>query len=86
MMPVFPILYGKPLLVLRQDITGVCDYIGTPVIVKPAVSGGSMGLGLKNVVSNDEELRKVIDELYKGYHGWDFTFGGLGGREVYRRS
>jgi hypothetical protein len=25
-----------------------------------------MGLGLKNVVNNDEELRKVIDELYKG--------------------
>ena len=60
-----------------QDVTGVCDHIGTPVIVKPAVSGGSMGLGLKNVVNNDDELRKVIDELYKGYHGWDFTFGGL---------
>lgn len=61
----------------EHDITGVCDYIGTPVIVKPAVSGGSMGLGLKNVVNSDDELRKVIDELYKGYHGWDFTFGGL---------
>jgi D-alanine-D-alanine ligase len=60
-----------------QDITGVCDYIGTPVIVKPAVSGGSMGLGLKNVVNNDAGLKAVIDELYKGYHGWDFTFGGL---------
>jgi len=60
-----------------EDIAGVCDYIGTPVIVKPAVSGGSMGLGLKNVVNTDHDLRMVIDELYKGYHGWDFTFGGL---------
>ena len=60
-----------------QDVTGTCDYIGTPVIIKPAVSGGSMGLGLKNVVNSDDELRKVIDELYQGYHGWDFTFGGL---------
>lgn len=61
----------------QQEINGVCDYIGTPVIVKPAISGGSMGLGLKNVVNSDADLRNVIDELYKGYHGWDFTFGGL---------
>jgi D-alanine-D-alanine ligase len=60
-----------------QDVIGICNYIGTPVIVKPAISGGSMGLGLKNVVNNDVELKKVIDELYQGYHGWDFTFGGL---------
>jgi len=61
----------------EEDLQGICDYIGTPVIVKPAVSGGSMGLGLKNVVNTDKELRNVIDELYQGYHGWDFTFGGL---------
>ena len=60
-----------------QDVAGVCATIGTPVIIKPAVSGGSMGLGLKNVVNNDQELKAVIDELYQGYHGWDFTFGGL---------
>jgi D-alanine-D-alanine ligase len=59
------------------DVKGACEYIGTPVIVKPAVSGGSMGLGLKNVVSCDDDLRKVIHDLYQGYHGWDFTFGGL---------
>ena len=61
----------------EEDINGVCDYIGTPVIVKPAVSGGSMGLGLKNVVNTDAELKNVMNDLYKGYHGWDFTFGGL---------
>lgn len=60
-----------------RDVHGICGLIGKPVIIKPAVSGGSMGLGLKNVVNSDEELRKVAEELYKGYHGWDFTFGGL---------
>jgi D-alanine-D-alanine ligase len=60
-----------------QDVRGLCAAIGTPVIVKPAVSGGSMGLGLKNVVHNDEQLKQIIQELYEGYHGWDFTFGGL---------
>ncbi|TAL46969.1 MAG: hypothetical protein EPN92_05340, partial [Chitinophagaceae bacterium] len=37
----------------------------------------SMGLGVKNVVNNDDELAAVVKELYQGYHGWDFTFGGL---------
>lgn len=60
-----------------QKIQGLCSTLGTPVIIKPAISGGSMGLGLKNVVSSDEEIELVIEELYKGYHGWDFTFGGL---------
>ena len=60
-----------------RDVNGVCGLIGKPVIIKPAVSGGSMGLGLKNVVNSDEELKQVAEELYKGYHGWDFTFGGL---------
>jgi len=61
----------------EQDLRGFCNKIGLPVIVKPAVSGGSMGLGLKNVVNNDDELKKIVIELYQGYHGWDFTFGGL---------
>jgi D-alanine-D-alanine ligase len=60
-----------------QDLTGTCEKLGSPVIIKPAVSGGSMGLGVKNVVNTDEELREVVKELYNGYHGWDFTFGGL---------
>ncbi len=61
----------------KQDLRGYCNKTGTPLIVKPAVSGGSMGLGVKNVVNNDEELATLVHELYNGYHGWDFTFGGL---------
>ena len=62
---------------LTEQTDGFCKNIGTPIIVKPAVSGGSMGLGIKNVVNNDEEVKSIVTELYKGYHGWDFTFGGL---------
>lgn len=61
----------------KQELKGYCKKTGVPLIIKPAVSGGSMGLGIKNVVSNDEDLSKVVNELYHGYHGWDFTFGGL---------
>ncbi len=51
--------------------------LGTPIIVKPAVSGGSMGLGTKNVVHNYNELKNVVDDIYAGYHGWDLAFGGI---------
>ena len=58
----------------KQDVIGICEYIGAPVIVKPAVSGGSMGLGLKNVVNNDNELKKVVDELYSAYRSVVLVF------------
>ncbi len=60
-----------------QQLNGICKYVGTPLIVKPAVSGGSMGLGVKNVVQKDEELHTLVQELFEGYRGWDFSFGGL---------
>lgn len=66
-----------PVTEMKQDLKGYCKKTGTPLIIKPAVSGGSMGLGVKNVVSNDKELSTIVHELYNGYHGWDFTFGGL---------
>lgn len=66
-----------PIMDMNQDLSGICNKTGTPLIIKPAVSGGSMGLGVKNVVNNDEELSSVVHDLYNGYRGWDFTFGGL---------
>lgn len=50
---------------------------GVPLIVKPAVSGGSMGVGIKNVVENEEELIHLIQDIKKGYRGWDLLSGGL---------
>ena len=62
---------------VEQNLNGTCESIGPVVIAKPAVSGGSMGLGIKNVVNSDEDLQSVITELFKGYRGWDLTFGGI---------
>ncbi|RZK65402.1 MAG: hypothetical protein EOO85_28355, partial [Pedobacter sp.] len=34
----------------EQSIDGICKRLGAPLIIKPAVSGGSMGVSVKNVV------------------------------------
>lgn len=53
------------------------DSIGSTIIVKPAVSGGSMGIGTKNVVSNSKDLNALILNLFDGYQGWNLTADGL---------
>ena len=50
---------------------------GTPLIVKPAISGGSMGVGIKNVVENREELDALTENLLSGYRGWNLNTGGI---------
>ncbi len=61
----------------KGSIKGICKRVGTPVIIKPAVSGGSMGVSVKNVVHTEEELAKRVEEIYKGYHGWNLLVDGL---------
>jgi D-alanine-D-alanine ligase len=61
----------------RGSIKGICKRVGTPLIIKPAVSGGSMGVSVKNVVQTEEELITRVDEIYKGYHGWNLLIDGL---------
>jgi hypothetical protein len=36
-----------------------------------------MGVSVKNVVNNDDELRARVEELNQGYRGWQLTTGGL---------
>jgi len=60
-----------------QDVTGIFERLGTPLILKPAVSGGSMGVSVKNVVHNENELSEQVKHLYTGYHGWNLTLDGL---------
>lgn len=60
-----------------SNITGIFNRLGSPLIIKPAISGGSMGLTIKNVVHNETELRQRVTELNQGYRGWNFTCGGL---------
>ena len=50
---------------------------GTPLIVKPAISGGSMGVGIKNVVETKEELDSLTESLLGGYRGWNLNSGGI---------
>lgn len=61
----------------NQDLSGYFHKLGSPIIVKPAVSGGSMGVGVKNVVHNTGELDKLVQEMFAGYRGWELTADGL---------
>jgi D-alanine-D-alanine ligase len=60
-----------------QPLDGLFERLGCPIIVKPSVSGGSMGLGIKNVVKNEEELRQLVKQIFAGYRGWDLATDGL---------
>ncbi len=55
----------------------IFEKLGHPIIVKPAISGGSMGVGVKSVVSNSEALTQQVKNLYDGYRGWSLTSGGV---------
>ena len=67
-------------LILNEETVAadnIFKRLGAPVIVKPAVSGGSMGVGIRNVVENKEELEHLLDSLKKGYRGWNLNADGM---------
>ncbi len=59
------------------DTKSVFKKLKSPLIVKPAISGGSLGLGLKSVVQNEEELGSYLNSIVNGYKGWDLSAGGF---------
>lgn len=61
----------------ESSIKGICKRLGAPLIIKPAVSGGSMGVSVKNVVYTDKELIDRVNEIKKGYRGWNLLADGL---------
>jgi D-alanine-D-alanine ligase len=61
----------------RGSLKGLCKRVGSPLIIKPAVSGGSMGVSVKNVVNTEEELMNRVEEIAKGYRGWNLLADGL---------
>lgn len=61
----------------KGSIKGIAKRVGTPIIIKPAVSGGSIGVSVKNVVHSEEELVSRLEEIQKGYRGWNLLAGGL---------
>lgn len=48
-----------------------------PIIVKPSISAGSMGIGIKNVVHNFVELQQQVSLMFNGYKGWNLGSDGI---------
>lgn len=59
------------------DADRIFEKLGSPIMVKPAISGGSMGVGIKNVVENKKELRDLLKQMFAGYRGWNLTADGI---------
>jgi D-alanine-D-alanine ligase len=55
----------------------IIEALGAPLILKPAISAGSMGVTTQSVVRTAAELRAQMKRLRTGYHGWDLTAGGV---------
>ncbi len=58
-------------------LNGEFHALPKPILVKPAVSAGSIGLGTRNVVHTERELKTLVKDLYKGCHGWELAAGGF---------
>lgn len=56
----------------RSHVQGVCECLGTPLIVKPAISYGSFGLSLQSVVETDEQLNLQVHHLLYGQQEMQF--------------
>lgn len=61
----------------EQNLQNIFEKLGTPIIVKPSISGGSMGVGIKNVVHDLTQLNEQVNNMFAGYRGWDLAADGL---------
>ncbi len=62
----------------KRDTDSFFDELGSPIIVKPAVSaGGSIGVGIKNVVNDKKELKEQVQLMFDGYRDWELTVDGI---------
>ncbi len=61
----------------EKSIYGIFKRLGKPLIVKPAVSGGSMGVSIQNVVTQKKELEGQIEKMFDGYRGWNLSVDGI---------
>ena len=59
------------------DTSGLLEKLGSPLMVKPAVSGGSMGVGIRNVVYTQQELDEQVQRMFDGYRGWNLASDGI---------
>lgn len=51
--------------------------LGQHAIIKPAISGGSLGVNIQSVVTDNLQLAKQYAKLQEGYHGWKIANGGV---------
>ena len=63
--------------IVKEPDAHIFNRLGSPLILKPAVSGGSMGVGIRNVVYDFEELKMVIADIHAGYRGWNLMGDGI---------
>ncbi len=61
----------------NENVENIFTSLGLPIILKPAISGGSMGVSIKNVVNNMFELNEQIEKMFNGYRGWQLATGGI---------
>lgn len=61
----------------HTDCTNIFEEVGNTIIVKPAVSGGSMGVGLKNIIEDHTALAILLKQMFEGYRGWNLASGGI---------
>ncbi len=69
-----------PWAVIAPDSDGaesIVTRLGAPLIVKPAISAGSLGITLRSVVSDPAALREQARLLHEGYRGWNLASGGI---------
>jgi D-alanine-D-alanine ligase len=53
------------------------DMVGSVLIVKPAISAGSLGLSIRNVVSTPQAFSEIVSDMQNGYRGWKLDTGGI---------
>ena len=58
-------------------VQGVCQRLGTPLIVKPVMSLGSRGISLQSVVHSDEQVSLQVQRLLSGQHEMQFTLDNI---------
>jgi D-alanine-D-alanine ligase len=61
----------------NQSTNKIFERLGTPIIVKPSISGGSMGVGIKNVVENETAFNEQLTKMFDGYRGWNLVGDGV---------
>lgn len=61
----------------NHNTDSLFNFLGSPIILKPSVSGGSMGIGIKNVVENNAALKIQVQQMFQGYRGWNLSIDGI---------